>query len=298
MARKTYKSFVRKLRSKDFIARYFMLLVSSFIIAINYNVFLLHNDIVAGGLSGIAIVLKNQIEPSTLIFCGNLVLLILAFFSLGKKYFKDVVIGALLVPLVIRFTSPLVPYILEYVHFDNIIITLLISGILDGLGYGFLYKYGFSSGGSDIINAILAKYLKIPTGRANLLTNTLIIGIAAIKLGLTKMIYGIIIIYIGSLLIDRIMIGISDSKLFFVHTTNIDKVKDFIITELNCGVTLLDAKGGYLKDDKEIIMCVVPNKDYIFFKEVLLQVDPSVFFVISDCYEVSGGVKRERLPFI
>ena len=227
MARKTYKSFVRKLRSKDFIARYFMLLVSSFIIAINYNVFLLHNDIVAGGLSGIAIV------------C------------------------ALLVPLVIRFTSPLVPYILEYVHFDNIIITLLISGILDGLGYGFLYKYGFSSGGSDIINAILAKYLKIPTGRANLLTNTLIIGIAAIKLGLTKMIYGIIIIYIGSLLIDRIMIGISDSKLFFVHTTNIDKVKDFIITELNCGVTLLDAKGGYLKDDKEIIMCVVPNKDYI-----------------------------------
>ena len=298
MARKTYKSFVRKLRSKDFIARYFMLLVSSFIIAINYNVFLLHNDIVAGGLSGIAIVLKNQIEPSTLIFCGNLVLLILAFFSLGKKYFKDAVIGALLVPLVIRFTSPLVPYILEYVHFDNIIITLLISGILDGLGYGFLYKYGFSSGGSDIINAILAKYLKIPTGRANLLTNTLIIGIAAIKLGLTKMIYGIIIIYIGSLLIDRIMIGISDSKLFFVHTTNIDKVKDFIITELNCGVTLLDAKGGYLKDDKEIIMCVVPNKDYIFFKEVLLQVDPSVFFVISDCYEVSGGVKRERLPFI
>ena len=298
MARKTYKSFVRKLRSKDFIARYFMLLVSSFIIAINYNVFLLHNDIVAGGLSGIAIVLKNQIDPSTLIFCGNLVLLVLAFVLLGKKYFKDAVIGALLVPLVIRFTSPLVPYILEYVHFDNIIITLLISGILDGLGYGFLYKYGFSSGGSDIINAILAKYLKIPTGRANLLTNTLIIGIAAIKLGLTKMIYGIIIIYIGSLLIDRIMIGISDSKLFFVHTTNIDKVKDFIITELNCGVTLLDAKGGYLKDDKEIIMCVVPNKDYIFFKEVLLQVDPSVFFVISDCYEVSGGVKRERLPFI
>lgn len=298
MAKNTYKSFVRKLRSKDFIARYFMLLVSAFIIAINYNVFLLHNDIVAGGLSGIAIVLKNQIEPSTLIFSGNIVLLTLAFFLLGKKYFKDAVIGALLVPLIIRFTSPLVPYILEYVHFDNIIITLLISGILDGLGYGLLYKYGFSSGGSDIVNAILAKYLKVPTGRANLLTNSLIIGIAAIKLGLTKMIYGIIIIYIGSLLIDRIMIGISDSKLFFVHTNNIDKVKDFIITELNCGVTLLDAKGGYLKDKKEIIMCVVPNKDYIFFKEVLLQVDPSVFFVISDCYEVSGGVKRERLPFI
>ncbi len=298
MAKNTYKSFVRKLRSKDFIARYFMLLVSAFIIAINYNVFLLHNDIVAGGLSGIAIVLKNQIEPSTLIFSGNIVLLTLAFFLLGKKYIKDAVIGALLVPLIIRFTSPLVPYILEYVHFDNIIITLLISGILDGLGYGLLYKYGFSSGGSDIVNAILAKYLKVPTGRANLLTNSLIIGIAAIKLGLTKMIYGIIIIYIGSLLIDRIMIGISDSKLFFVHTNNIDKVKDFIITELNCGVTLLDAKGGYLKDKKEIIMCVVPNKDYIFFKEVLLQVDPSVFFVISDCYEVSGGVKRERLPFI
>ena len=298
MAKNTYKSFVRKLRSKDFIARYFMLLVSSFIIAINYNVFLLHNDIVAGGLSGLAIVLKNSIEPATLIFCGNIILLVCSLILLGRKYFKDAVIGALLVPLLIRFTSPLVPFILEYVHFDNIIITLLISGILDGLGYGLLYKYGFSSGGCDIINAILAKYLKIPTGRANLLTNTLVIGIAAIKLGLTKMIYGIIIIYIGSLLIDRIMIGISDSKLFFVHTKNVDKVKDFIITELNCGVTLLNAQGGYLKDDKEIIMCVVPNKDYVFFKEVLLKVDPSVFFVISDCYEVSGGVKRDRLPFI
>lgn len=298
MKKSSYKSFIRKIRNRDVLVRYFMLLVSSFIVAINYNLFLLHNDIVAGGLSGIAIVTKNLIEPSTLIFVGNIILLVLALILLGKKYFKDAVIGALLVPLMIRFTNPLIPYLLKYVEFDNIIITLLISGILDGVGYGLMYKYGFSSGGSDIINAIFAKYLKMPTGRANLIVNSIVIVGAGYKLGFLKMIYGIIIIYIGSFLIDKIMIGISDSKLFFVHTNDVDKVKDFIINELNCGVTLLDAQGGYLKDKKSIIMCVVPNKDYVFFKEVLKKVDPSVFFVISDCYEVTGGVKRERLPFI
>ena len=298
MKKNTYKSFIRRIRNKEFLIRYLMLIFSAFVIAINYNVFLLHNDIVAGGLSGIAIVLKNQIEPSTFIFCGNVILLILAYFLLGKKYFKDAVIGALLVPLVIRFTSPLVPYILKWFAFDNILVMVLLSSILDGIGYGVLYKYGFCSGGSDIMNAILSKYFKIPTGKANLIVNGIIIVISGYKLGFMKMIYGIFIIYIGSTLIDKIMIGISDSKLFFVHTQNVEKVKDFIITELNCGVTLLNAQGGYLKENKQLIMCVVPNKDYVFFKEVLLKVDPTVFFVISDCYEVSGGVKRDKLPFI
>lgn len=293
-----YKDFIKKIKNKDTFIRYFMLIFSTFVIAINYNVFLLHNEIVAGGFSGLAIVLKNIIDPATFIFICNIILLLLALILLGKNYFKDAVIGALLAPLLIRVTTPLTPIILKYIDVDNIILILLMASLLDGLGYGLLYKYGFSSGGSDVLNAILAKYLKIPTGKSNLIVNSIIILISGYKLGFIKMVYGIIIIYCGSLLIDKIMIGISDSKLFFVHTKDVDRVKDFIITELNCGVTLLNAKGGYLKDDKDIIMCVVPNKDYVFFKDVLLKVDPNVFFVISDCYEVTGGVKRDKLPFI
>ncbi len=295
---KSYKKFIKQIRNKDFFIKYFILIISCAVLAINYNVILLNNDIVIGGTSGVAILIKNFIDPSKFILIVNVILLIIGLITLGKVEFKNALIGSILFPLMIKFLDPLTSYLTPYLTFDNIIVTLLVSSLLYGISCGFIYKHGFSTGGFDIILNICSKYLHIPTGKANLFVNGIILIIAGAKLGVNNMIYGIIIVYLGSTLIDKIMIGISDSKQFLIHTKKVDVIKDFIIGELNCGVTLLEAKGGYLKDNKEIIMCVVANKDYYFFKNVLVKIDPEVFFVISDCYEVTGGVKRTNLPFI
>ena len=102
---------------------------------------------------------------------------------------------------------------------------------------------------------------------------------------------------LNSSLVDRILIGISNSKLFFIYTEKTKKVKKFIIQDLKSGVTLIDTEGGYRSKKGKLIMCVVPTRDYYYFKESVLAIDHQAFFVINDCYEVQGGVNRSNLPF-
>ena len=99
-------------------------------------------------------------------------------------------------------------------------------------------------------------------------------------------------------MVDKLIIGISDSKLFFIYTKKWEEVRDYVLNDLDTGVTILEAEGGYSKSKNTVLMCVVPNKDYYLFKEIVLEIDPRAFFVINDCYEVHGGMKRRNLPFI
>ncbi len=115
--------------------------------------------------------------------------------------------------------------------------------------------------------------------------------------GINKFIYSLIILFINTTLIDRILIGISNSKLFFIYTKEDELIKEFIIKELKTGVTILNARGGYTEEKNHVLMCVVANRDYYYFKEMVLKIDPHAFFIINDCYEVTGGVKRHNLPF-
>lgn len=293
-----YKTFIKKFRIKENIINYTTFIIFLMLCALNYNLILIPNNIVIGGISGLGNAFKSLIDPSYFIFGVNIILIIFAFILLGKEHFKNAIIGGLLYPILIKVTEPLASQLLPYLTLDNELIYLLMGAIFDGLCFGVIYKRGFSTGGSDILTSILAKYFHISSGKASLIVNGTIIVISGFILGLKGAIFGIIGIYISTTLSDRIMIGISDSKQFIIETNEPIKLKDFIITELNYGVTLLDAHGGYLKDKKEIIMCVVNNRDYIFFENAIKKIDPDAFFVVSDCYEVSGGKRRNRFPFI
>ena len=178
------------------------------------------------------------------------------------------------------------------------LITVLVAGILSGIANGLIYKTGFTTGGSDIIMKILNKYAKIPEGKAIFVVNLIIMLFGAVIFGANKFIYALIVLYLSSQLIDRILIGISNSKIFFIYTKKIDEVRKYIIDDLKTGVTILNAQGGFTKEENNVLMCVVPTRDYYLFKETVLAIDEKAFFVINDCYEVSGGIKRRNLPFI
>ena len=119
-----------------------------------------------------------------------------------------------------------------------------------------------------------------------------------IVFGANKFIYALIILFLNTTMIDRIIIGVSNSKLFFIYTKEEEKIKSFIMNELKTGVTIFNTKGGYSGEDGHVLMCVVPNKKYYLFKEMVLEIDKNAFFVINDCYEVTGGVGKRNLSFI
>ena len=294
-----YKELTDIVQSKNFWPRLLTMIIGVFILAVTYNIFLLHNNLVIGGTSGLAIIIKDlfKISPALFIFIVEVILLILSFFLLGAKTTGMTIVGSLLFPLFISITSSFCSILANKLVFDSMLIIALISGILFGIGSGLVYKMGYSTGGSDIIMQILNKYLSVSSGIALFISNVAIIIIGAFIFGLNKSIYGIIIIVINSVLVDKIMLGISNSKVFYISTKKPDEIKGLIKT-LKTGYTLLKAEGGYSKEKKDMIMCVINNKDYYMFKNVVEQIDPECFIVITDCYEVYGGKRKETFPFI
>jgi uncharacterized membrane-anchored protein YitT (DUF2179 family) len=284
---------------KNFLSRFFVLLFGVTLLALNYNLFLVPNSLVIGGTSGLAIIFQKLwgLNPQIFLYIASIILIIISFIFLGKEETMKSIIGSILYPIMVSVTLPIAEYLKNYVTFDSFLVIVLLAGLISGLSNGIVYKTGFTTGGSDILMKIINKYARIPEGKSVLYTNIVIILAGGFIFGINKMIYAIIVLYISSSLVDRILIGISNSKLFFIYTKETESVKKFIIEDLKSGVTMLDTKGGYRKEKGYLLMCVVPTPDYYYFKESVLAIDPHAFFVINDCYEVHGGVKRSNLPF-
>ena len=195
----------------------------------------------------------------------------------------------------ISLTLPLTEILKNYIIIDNELLIILVAGLIQGFAIGIIFKYGFTTGGLDTMTYLLNKYGHLSEGNSNIFIQTIVILLGGFTFGINKMIYALIILIIYSSLVDKILIGISNSKLFFIYTNKVDKVKDYILKELHTGVTLLHGQGGFSKKNNRVLMCVVPNRDYYLFKEIVLEIDPDAFFVINDCYEVQGG-QRRNLP--
>ncbi len=294
-----YKKLSEEVFNKNFWPRFFIVILSILLLAINYNLFLLHNNLVIGGTSGLATIVYEIVglNPAIFIFSFNIVFIIISFIFLGPKNTGLTIIGSLLYPLFVSLTSAPCEYIANKLVFDNFFLIVIISGFLFGIANGFIYKTGYSTGGADIAIQLVNKYLKIPTGVSSLIINSIVIIAGGLIFGISKAIYAIIVIVINSQLVDKIMLGISDSKMFYIHTKKIDEVKDFI-NKMHSGCTIMRTEGGYTNEEKDLIMCVVPTKDYYMFKNVLTKIDPDSFLIISDCYEVYGGYRKEKYPFI
>ena len=125
----------------------------------------------------------------------------------------------------------------------------------------------------------------------------IIIGIGGIVFGYTSVMYGIIISFISTYIVDKMLIGISDSKMFYIQTGKEDEVVAFILDIIESGVTELYSKGAYTNKRQKVLMCVVPTEKYSFLKSAIKEIDESAFIVVSDCYEVLGGTKKERIVF-
>lgn len=157
------------------------------------------------------------------------------------------------------------------------------------MGLGMIFKAGFTTGGTDILNQIISKYAKISIGKSMLLVDGGIVLLSALAFGPTKVMYSIIVLYIISMISDRVILGVSDSKAFYIITSHDDEIKEYILKVLNHGVTVFNAKGGYATKNQTVLMCVLPTKDYYRLKAGITEIDNEAFVVVTDAYEVFGG---------
>lgn len=285
------------IQNKNLFGRYLNLVIGCALLAFSFDVFFAPKDIVFGGVSGLSIVINKVfgIDKSLFVLIISLILLVISYFTLGWEKTKGSIAGSILFPFFMSLFAPLTSYI--DLNIDNMLLIVIFGSIISGLGSGINFKSGFSTGGTDIINQIVAKYAKVSIGKAMLMTDGLIVLGAGFFLNdqiyaFENVMYAIIVLYIISIMADKVILGISQCKSFYIVTEHETSVKKFVMDHLSSGVTILDGRGGYTGNHQKVIMCIIPTKDYFLAKEGILSIDPNAFFLVTDAYEVSGGSVR------
>jgi uncharacterized membrane-anchored protein YitT (DUF2179 family) len=237
--------------------------------------------------------MKTMVDPALLIFIISLFLLLLSLILLGKEKTMASIIGSLLFPLFVKITSGLV----SNIQIDNsdLLLIVLFAGIFEGFGCGLVFKAGFTTGGTDILNQIASKYAKVSLGTAMLMTDGIIVLSAGFFFGWTRVMYGIIILYLISFIADKVVLGISSSKAFYIVAEKEEEVKQYILNTLGHGVTILEGKGGFTNEKQKIFMCLIPTREYFKVKEGLEEIDKNAFFIVTDAYQSVGGSSKEGI---
>ena len=274
---------------KSYFMRVIEFLIGCFIVSFAYSIFIASNNLVPGGVGGIAVILDNLFgfRPSTVITIANIFLLILSLILLDKEKTRASILGTLLFPLFVRLTENINVWL--QIDTSQLLMSSLMGGILFGLGAGIVFKAGFTLGGTDIVNQIISKYGKISIGKSMLMSDGLIVLSSAVFFGMNSMMYSIIILYCISLIADKVMLGISDNKNFFIITDKDDEIKEYILKTLGHGVTIFKAKGGYKKENQNVLMAIMPTSDYYKLREGIKEIDKEAFYIITDTYQVFGG---------
>lgn len=277
----------KRIREKNYWKNFFLFVMGMTFSAVSVSVFYNPNNVVTTGSTGLAILMNRfiNIDLSLLIFAFSSILLVLDFAVFGPIHGSRNILGTLLFPVFIKATS----LITNYVYFNNtsLFLLILIGGVLSGIGFGLVKKSGYSLGGFYTLYDILNQKFKISIGKANLICNMTIIIASIFVFGLDKCIYAFIGLYVSSYVGDRIMIGISKNKAFYIITTNPIIIKDYIVNNLNHTVTVVNARGGYTDKKKKMLLCVMPTRKYTFVKEIIKELDNKAFFLITDSYYVS-----------
>lgn len=286
---KRIDEIIESINKKNAIKRYAMFLFGCLILAFTFNLFFLRYDIVCFGISGISIVVnKYGIPPSVFIMVVNIFLLIISYFFLGVNDTKNQVIGSLVYPIFVSLTLK----ITDLINLGNLemIVIAVMGGVLAGFGSGLIYKSGYGTGGTDIIGNIICKYSKITMGNAMLFIDISIIALGKLVLSWDMIMYAVVVAYFLSVFTDKILLGISNSKAFYIVVSKDkdDLVRDFLMKLRGVGSTIIDAYGGYSNDKQTLILAVAPTRQYFLIKEGLKEIDKNIFYLVCDSYEISS----------
>ncbi|MEG2457428.1 MAG: YitT family protein [Bacilli bacterium] len=290
------QEIIRKITRRNLIPRSIIFVLALFVSAVGFNLFYAPQNFVTGGVTGLALIFNKlcDINISQFVLFGNLFFIGLSLIFLGGKSSIKNIIGALIFSGFILLTANITNYI--KLDFDNKLLYAIAGALIQGITSGLVFKVGFSSGGTDILGMIFSSRFHLPLGKTMFVVSFIIIFGGTFVFGFEMLMYAVIIKYIESFITDKILLGISDSKMFLIQSEKEEEIKDFIFENIKSGVTLLNAVGAYTKNKTELIMCIVPTEKYIGLKDAINEIDSNAFIIVSDCYEVLGGTKRKKNP--
>lgn len=277
------------MKNKTRIYRIFLITISLILSALVYNLFLLPLSIVSGGTSSIGTIVYYlyNIDPAITIFIISGLCSILGFMYLGKERTMGTILACIAYPIIVEITSKLVGQI--SIDTTDTLLIVLFAAVLGGIANGLMYKSGYSSGGLPTISQILYEKFRISVAKSSFVMNLIIVLIGAYFFGLTNALYAVIYLYIYSMITDKVLLGTSNNKAFYIITDKEKEVKEYIIENLKHTVTTFDVKGGLYENKRKVMLTVIPSREYYRLTEGIKSIDKDAFFVVTDSYQVEGA---------
>lgn len=282
---------MRKRKLRKLITDILMILLGNACIAAAVAFFVIPNKLLVGGTAGIAVAVNafwpipEEMVIKTLIY----VLFIAGALVLGKGFFFKTITSTVVYPVLLTVAGKLYEWIpKEYIMMDTLT-SIICSGVLVGLGVGLVYRRNASTGGMDIIPLIINKYTGIPLHILLFIVDGLTVLLGVIAYGLQASVYGVISVVLCSFTINKtILFGAKETKQVQIISQKSEEILTRILEDLDRGCTIVESRGGYTNERRDMLMVVVPINQYQTLINVVHSIDASAFVIVSDIHEIRG----------
>ena len=275
------------IKSKNFYVDILVIIIGSFISSLGVNLFLSNAKLLSGGVTGIALILQYlwEVPSGITVFLLNIPLFFVSYKYLNKRFTIYTAIGMLSFSTALMITKPLS----TLVQVDDMLLYCIYGGVLSGIGSGLIFYRNGSTGGTDIITMVIRKkYSNFDIGQVGFAFNLIIVTVSIFIFGLPRALYTLISMFITSTILDKVLNGFTSKKLLLILTEKEDDIVNYVIKDMNRGITALMAEGGYTRDKKRLLYVAVTTSQMISLKTKILRVDPKAFITIIDVSEVKG----------
>ena len=282
---------MRIMNSRPWYVDYLFIFMGTGIMALAIQCIFEPIGLVTGGFSGIAIIIRKMtagiVEGGVPLWLTNLALNVPVFIAAliikGRKFLGRTVIGTVLLSFGL-FVNPQVDFPLGYY-----LLSAVFGGVITGIGIGFVLLAKATTGGTDMVSALIQKYVRhYSVVQILQVIDGMVVLAGLYVFGLKPALYAIVAIFITSKVSDALMEGMKYSKAAFIITDCYKEIADAIMTQLDRGLTGLDATGMYSGDKKTVLYCVVSKKEIVELKDIVAKIDPKAFVIVTDAREVFG----------
>lgn len=272
-----------------------LILLGCVITGLAYAMFLIPHHFVPGGVSGIAIIINYfaTLPVGALIIVLNVPVFLLGLKTMGKKYVLNSLAGMVVSAVFIDFFNKVLKVPSAT---DNPVLASIYGGVMLGVGLGIVFRGRASTGGSDIVGMVLSKYTGMSLGYGIMITDFVVISASGFALhSLEAPLYGYLVLFLSTKVIDMVLEGWNYSKLVIITSTRTDEIADFILHGLDRSGTALRSRSLYLNREGEIILTVIHRKQLADLRTFVKRTDPEAFVIINDTYDVLGRGFKSHL---
>ena len=265
--------------------RYAGITLGCLIASCSINLFLVPSHLLTGGATGIAIIVYYlaHLPIGLQTFADNLPLLAAAWKTLGRGYTFDVIIGTAIFSFCLDFTR----FLNAYAPVNDIMLAAIFGGVFNGIGYGLVFRMNGSTGGFDIIGAIVKKYYSLNMGGVIFGFNCVIMLVAGFLFGVAPAMFTLICMYMNAMVTDKVIAGFNSRKAVLIVSNRSEHIAEAIM-EVGRGVTFLHGQGAFTRRERNVVFVVVTLTQVAKIKMIANAIDSDAFMIIMSANEVMG----------